>query len=167
MLSATFPPFAARQLPPDLAQASETDKGHGRIERRTLETSVEVVSHLDWPGLAQVCRIERRRWLRDKESVEVVYAITSLSRPRVRPEQLLTLARAHWGIENRLHLVRDVTLREDACRVRSGSAPQALAALRNLVLTLTRRLGYKPVEGREHFAEHRAQAIRLIRNGIL
>jgi hypothetical protein len=64
--------------------------------------------------------------------------------------------RRHWGVENRLHYVRDVTLGEDACRVRSGAAPQALAGLRNAAIHLlsriepgniaaaTRRLAAKP-----------------------
>jgi hypothetical protein len=60
--------------------------------------------------------------------------------------------------------VRDVTLREDTCRVRTGSGPQALAALRNRVLTLLRRLGFcSTPEALEHFAEHRASAVRLLR----
>ncbi len=54
---------------------------------------------------------------------------------------MLTLARGHWGIENRLHYVRDVTLGEDASRVRTGAAPQVLAALRNAVLALLRATG--------------------------
>jgi hypothetical protein len=54
---------------------------------------------------------------------------------------LLALARGHWGIENRLHYVRDVTLAEDRCQVRSGAAPEAFAACRNLALALLRRQG--------------------------
>jgi hypothetical protein len=73
----------------------------------------------------------------------------------------LALSRGHWGIENRLHLVRDATCREDACRTRSGTAPQVLAAFRNTALSCLRRLGCKPVEGFEHFAEHRDQACNL------
>ena len=70
----------------------------------------------------------------------------------------MRLVRAHWHIENRLHYVRDVTLGEDASRVRSGSSPEVLAALRNTTLHLlehvpakskaaaTRRLAAKPEE---------------------
>ena len=66
--------------------------------------------------------------------------MTSLPRDRADASRLLALARRHWGIENRLHYVRDVTLGEDACRVRSGSAPQALAALRNVAVHLLSRV---------------------------
>lgn len=112
-----------------------------------------------WPGLAQVCRITRERIVRGKASSETVYAITSLTADQAGPARLLALSREHWGIENKLHHVRDVTCREDQARTNAGSAPQVLAALRNTALTVVRRLGFKPVEGFEHFAEHRQGAI--------
>lgn len=143
-----------------------TEKGHGRIEHRRLECTSLLRGYLDWPGIEQVCRIQRRRVVRGRESREVVYAITSLPRTRAGPAALLRLNRAHWGIENRLFGVRDVTLREDACRVRTGSGPQVLAAVRNTVLTLVRHLGFRSTpEALEHFAEHRAQAVHLVRYG--
>jgi hypothetical protein len=58
--------------------------------------------------------------------------------------------------------VRDVTCREDQARANARNAPQELAALRNTVLTVLRRLGFNPVEGFEHFAEHRQQAINVV-----
>jgi predicted transposase YbfD/YdcC len=66
-------------------------------------------------------------------TVEVVYGITSLTEAEANAQRL---PRGHWGIENRLPYVRDVTLGEDGCRVRTGSAPQVLAAVRNAVLHL-------------------------------
>lgn len=116
-----------------------------------------------WTGVAQVCRITRERIVRGKKTVETVYAITSLPPERAGPADLLALSRDHWGIENRLHYVRDVTCREDQARAHAGNAPQVLAAFRNTVLTLIRRLGYTVVEGFEHFAEHRRAAIEAVR----
>jgi predicted transposase YbfD/YdcC len=75
----------------------------------------------------------------------VVYGITSLSPGAADPSRLAELVRGHWRIENSLHYVRDVTLREDACRVRRGNAPQVLAGLRNAVVHL---LGEVPAESR-------------------
>jgi predicted transposase YbfD/YdcC len=89
-----------------------------------------------------VRRIARQRIIRDKESTEAVYAITRLTAEKAGPAQLLALSRAHWGIENRLHYVRDVTCREDQARTNAGHAPQVLAALRNTALTVIRRLGF-------------------------
>ena len=129
-----------------------------------MEVTASITEHLapSWTGLAQVCRLTRQRIVRGKESIETVYAITSLTADEAGPERLLALSREHWGIENRLHYVRDVTCREDQARANARNAPQALAALRNTVLTVLRRLGFKPVEGFEHFAEHRQQAVDVV-----
>ena len=126
-----------------------------------MQATASLAAYLSpaWPGLAQICRITRRRIVRGQETVETVYAITSLTRDAADAACLLALSRAHWGIENRLHYVRDVTCREDQCRTRARAAPQVLAAIRNTVLTIIRRSGWKPVEGFEHFAEHRQQAL--------
>jgi hypothetical protein len=86
--------------------------------------------YLGWPALQQVFPIHRVRPLPGKTEEEAVYGISSLSPAAAGPERLPELSRGRWAIENRLHGVRDVTRGEDACRVRSGSAPQALAALR-------------------------------------
>ena len=86
-----------------------------------------------------MARIERERRIGDRISAEVAYLVTSLTAAKAGPERLLQLARAHWGIENQLHYVRDVSMEEDRCRVRAGA--RALAALRNLVLHLIRSRG--------------------------
>ena len=109
-----------------------------------------------------MCRITRRRLVRGEESVETVYAITSLAPEKASAVDLLALSRNHWGVENRLHHVRDVTCREDQCRTRAGAAPQVLAAIRNTVLTIIRCSGRKPVEGFEHYAEHRNDALDAV-----
>lgn len=158
---AKTPPSAARSPLPDLSHAETLGKEHGRVETRALQATSSLAAYLGplWPGLAQVCRITRRRVIRGKESMETLYAITSLSADVADAARLLALSRSHWGIENRLHHVRDVTCREDQCRTRSRAAPQALAAMRNTALTIIRRSGRRPVEGFEHFAEHRQQAL--------
>lgn len=161
------PPPVSAGPPPDREYAETIDKDHGRIEARRLALSREVVAHLQWPGAAQVCRIERTRELAGKTSREIVYAITSLPRERAGPEELLALVRQHWSIENRLHWRRDVALREDASRIRSGNAPQALAALRNTMLRLVEAMPGPLSAIRETFAENRLQAIALAKQGFL
>lgn len=127
--------------------------------------SEEVVAYLAWPGLAQVARIERRRWIRGKESIEIAYLITSLPAHKAAPEHLLQLIRDHWAIENRLHYVRDVSFLEDRCRIRAGARP--IAALRNLAITLIRRAGLAVPEARENFREDRSAAIALVTGAVL
>jgi len=112
--------------------------------------------------MAQVCRITRERIIRGKTAVETVCVITSLRPEQASPAQLLALSRAHWAIENRLHYVRDMSCREDQARTHVGNAPQVLAACRNTALTLLRRMGPKIVEGFEHFAEYRSEAVAAV-----
>ena len=80
-------------LPPDLQTEETTEKGHGRIEIRNIATSAEVVPYLEWPGAAQVARLERTREIGAKVSVEVVYLVTSLPPEEAGPERLLALNR--------------------------------------------------------------------------
>ena len=123
------------------ASAVAWDQHGDRVERRQLWASTALQGYLDWPGVQQVLRVERRCLRRGAWTREVRYAITSVG-PEVGAAALLGHVRGHWAIENRLHWVRDVTFGEDACRVRSGSAPQVLAALRNAVIALLRAAGW-------------------------
>jgi hypothetical protein len=104
--------------------------------------------YLDWPAVAQVGLLERTVVCRGEATVEVQYLITSVPRSRAGAATLLGWARGHWGIENRLHYVRDVTMGEDANRTRSGSGPQALATLRNLAVSKLRLDGVTNVAAR-------------------
>ncbi len=102
------------------------------------------MGYSDWPHLAQVCRLERivRRNPPEAETRrEIAYAVTSLPPTDASPQRLLALWRGHWGIENRVHWVRDVTFDEDRSQVRTGSAPQIMAALRNLTISVMRLAG--------------------------
>ena len=157
-----------REPAPDLiASARTVEKGHGRIETRQVCVSRECVAHLAWPGAAQVCRIERTRETAGRISREIAYAITSLTPEQADPDTLLTLWRAHWLIENRLHWRRDVSLREDHSRIRSGSSPQAMAALRNAMLHLARTATKPLAETRPICAENRHTTIHAAQRGFL
>jgi hypothetical protein len=137
---------------------SSVEKGHGRVEKRTVRTTSILTLRQQWPGLAQGMEITRERTEKGKTTVEVEYAMTSLRPEEAGAKRLSDLVREHWGIENGLHYVRDVTLGEDACRVRRGSAPQVLAAVRNAIIHLLagvdapshaaaiRRLNARPME---------------------
>jgi predicted transposase YbfD/YdcC len=122
------PPTAAGR------EASETSKGHGRFEKRTLRTTSILTKQQEWAGLKQGFELTRERTIKQQRTVETVRGITSLSTERADAARLLQLTRQHWGIENGLHYRRDVTLGEDASRVRKGAAPQVMAALRNSII---------------------------------
>src|SRR5439155_25550693 len=131
-----FPP-----APGERRLSSETrEQGHGRVEWRRLVASTALVGYLDWPGAQQVFRV-RCRVIACRTGVvheEVTYGITSLAPGRADAARLLRGRRAHWGIENRSHWVRDVTFGEDRSRVRVCSIPEVLAALRNATIGLLR-----------------------------
>jgi hypothetical protein len=116
--------------------AASLDKGHGRIERRAPRTTPILTVGPKWQGLKQGFEVTRGRTIRGVTTAGVVYGITGLAAGRANAAALLVILRDHWGIENGPHYVRDVTLGEDGCRVRSGSAPQVLAAPRNAVVHL-------------------------------
>jgi hypothetical protein len=101
-----------------------------------LRTTTLLTLQQKWPGLAQAFELTRQRTIKGVTTQEVVYGITSLQPEQAPAQRLLELTRGHWGIENKLHYVRDVTLGEDSCRVRKGTAPQVLAAVRNAVIHL-------------------------------
>ncbi len=144
--------------------ATTVNKGHGRIEQRTLTSTTALNEYLDWPGVQQVFRLERRRTIKGKRTTEMAYGITSLKRGQADAATLLTLVRGHWSIENNLFGVRDTTFGEDACRVRTGHAPQNLAAIRNVAITLLNQINCpnKAATLRRHAARPQ-EAIALIR----
>ena len=129
-----------------------------------MRTKLPARLERNWPGITAIFRIERRREMKTWCSRQVIYAITSLPADKLDPAALLQLSRDHRQIENRLFHVRDVTFNEDACRVRSGAAPQDLAEIRNAALNLIRKSGQKPRPAREAFAERKWTAIRLVMN---
>jgi predicted transposase YbfD/YdcC len=117
---------------------SQTNKGHGRIEKRTILVSQALNDYLDWPYLGQVFRLERLVWLDhgQRKTHQVVYGLTDLAPQQAGPQRLMHLLRDYWGIENGLHYRRDVTLHEDATRTTVGHTGHNLAIINNLVIAL-------------------------------
>jgi predicted transposase YbfD/YdcC len=155
----------SKPVPTAFDSATQTDKGHDRIEKRTLTTSSLLKDYLDWPHVAQVFRLERQVWdlqLKPLRS-EVVYGLTSLSAAQAGPARLLELTRSYWGIENGLHYRRDVTLREDATRMRNTRQAEVTAILNNLVIGVVLQHGWHNLaEAQRFYAAHLADALRLV-----
>jgi predicted transposase YbfD/YdcC len=144
------------------AEVVEHHAHGGRVETRRLWASTALRGYSTWPGLQQVCKVERTVRSKRTTTTEVRYAVTSLG-PDVGPARLLALWRGHWAIENRLHYVRDVTFGEDASQVRTGAAPEVLAALRNVVLGLLRAAGHTNIAAAlRHYAWQPGTALRLL-----
>jgi predicted transposase YbfD/YdcC len=154
---------------PDFERAETVEGTHGRIDKRVLTVSSLLQPYSDWPHLAQVFQLLRRvtHPHTGVTTVEISYGVTSLQRAEVMPEDLLRIVRGHWGIENGLHYRRDMTFREDHSRVRLKRAPQVMAALNNLVLSLCAWLGYENVpQARRHFAAHLDRAVAVLSRSL-
>ncbi|MBL1131632.1 MAG: ISAs1 family transposase [Chloroflexi bacterium] len=137
------PGWQAPAMPQD--HATTTQAGHGRIEKRELTLIPDETGYLDWPGLAQVFKLERTvtQQTTQKKTQETVYGITSLTPGRVSAAQLLQWTQQYWGIENGLHYRRDVTLAEDATRITDNRRAETMAILNNFIIGLTSKLGFR------------------------
>lgn len=120
------------------------DKGHGRIEKRT----VDVIHEVDWldgdrrfpgefrlPGAATIVRVRSRAELADRSRFETRYYIASA---KLTAAQAAQAVRDHWGIENRLHWVLDVVFAEDQSRLRKGHGAKNMAIVRHFAINLIR-----------------------------
>ena len=116
------------------------ERGHSRTERRILKVT-SVAKGLAFPHAVQAIQIVRRRKLKGKWSRETCYAVTSLTVTQATYAQLAAIIRGHWGIEDRLHWVRDLDWDEDRSQVRTASGPRIMASLRNLAITILRLAG--------------------------
>ena len=155
--------FASPPWGEKFSRAGQRGRHGDRRERRRLRASSALNGYLEWPHLGQVCCMERTRVRRGAKTVELAYAITSLTPEEAGPGRLLELWRGHWGIEDQLHWVRDVTFDEDRSQVRTGAAPQVMAAFRNAVIGLLRRAGTRNIAAAlRHYAWKPLAALELL-----
>jgi len=119
---------------------TKRERGHGRTERRTLKVT-SVAKGLAFPHAAQAIKVVRRRKVNGTWSRETCYAVTSLTVTQASHAQLAAIIRGHWGIEDRLHWVRDMDFDEDRSQARTAAGPRVMASLRNLVITILRLAG--------------------------
>lgn len=122
--------------------ASSVEKGHGRIESRSIEVAAAASIARDWPHAAQIGRITRVREnvKSGKKQSESVLFVTSQAAAKADPAKLLKQSRGHWMIENALHYRKDVTLDEDRCHARKWSTITVLSTIRSLVTVVLGRL---------------------------
>jgi len=108
--------------------------------RRTIKVAA-APQILDFPHAVQVAQLRRTRTINATKSVELVYIITSMTAVQASPTQIATWVQGHWGIENKLHWVRDVVYDEDRSTVRTANAPRVMATLRSTAISLIRLTG--------------------------
>jgi predicted ATPase len=118
-----------------------------------------------WPYLAQVFKLERTftQTATGLVTAQVIYGLTSLSAAEANPGRLLTLIRSYWQIENGLHYRRDVSFKEDRCRLKIGHAARTMATLNNLALALIRQQDFRfAPQARRRFAAHPLETLKLL-----
>jgi len=139
---------------------SSVSTDHGRRARRTIKVAL-APAWIEFDGAAQVAQLRRTVTKKGKKTVEVVYLITSDR--DADPATLSAWVRTHWEIENKLHWVRDVTYQEDKSLVRTGSAPQVMATLRSLAISLLRMDGHKNIAAaNRHHARDPQRTLKLL-----
>ena len=128
----------------DIQTTTTCDAHKGRVEERTYQVTdnSELLEYLNWPGLTHVWKVIRK--VTDKRtgrtSVQIEYGVARLlDKQTTSSDHLAQLLRGHWQIENNSHRIRDVVWNEDKSTIRTGSGPQVIAALTNLVIGIFNR----------------------------
>ena len=138
--------FFADAEPASLESTTDVDKGHGRIEQRTVTVAHEV----DWldgdrrfpgevrlPDVATIVRVTSRAELSDRSRFETRYYVSSATLSAVGAAEAV---RSHWAIENSLHWVLDVTFGDDQSRLRTGHGAKNMAVVRHFAINLVRAI---------------------------
>ena len=129
-----------------LSSHTDFDKGHGRLETRECIVCNDVEwlrdRHPNWKTIQSIIQINATREFKDKTKTtnETRFFISSLKNPT--PQTALLSIRQHWGVENSLHWILDMSFNEDYSRIRKENAPQVMAIIRHIALNLLQR--YKP-----------------------
>jgi predicted transposase YbfD/YdcC len=140
------------------------DKGHGRIESRSMKLAA-VPAGIGFPHAHLAIQLTRRRRspTSRKWHTETVYAITDMTWSEIRADRIAEAIRGHWSIENRLHWVRDVVFAEDHSQIRAGTGPAVMATLRNLAVSLHRLTGATNIAATcRHVSRHPNRVLPLL-----
>jgi predicted transposase YbfD/YdcC len=122
--------------PRNLRRHKTVEKNRGREESReyfALPAPLTLPGFDEWASLTTIVMVVRITTINGKETGEANYFLSSLP-PKIKT--LAKLIRQHWSIENQLHWVLDVTFTEDGSRIRKDQAPQTIAMLRRLAVSI-------------------------------
>jgi predicted transposase YbfD/YdcC len=128
---------------PDSKIVTELEKNHGRVETRTCEV-LHNLSELEnkekWTGLKSIIKITSQRETNGIKTTAIRYYISS---KKENATYFLHAVRAHWSVENDLHWMLDVQLKEDDCKIRTDSAAENIAIVRRIALNMITNVPYK------------------------
>ncbi len=121
----------------------ELNKEHGRIETRKCWVSSQIDwigQKEEWEGFNSIAMIESTRTIKDKTTTETRFFIASLPQ---NAKLVSSAVRSHWGIENSLHWILDMTFREDESRIREGNSAENMAIIRHTALNMLQNVKKK------------------------
>lgn len=147
----------------DTIRCVDDEHTRGVIRRRAIR--IAPARHTRYPGAGQVFQIVRETFTLcgQRRSKEIVHGVTSLTTHQAGPAHVAGLVRAHWGIENKLHWIRDVVFGEDHHQTYRGNGTQILATLRNLAISTIRLAGLGPIKRTlEHLNRNQTKALALL-----
>jgi predicted transposase YbfD/YdcC len=141
----------------------QTEHGHGRTATREAQ-ALPAPDWVDFPGAAQVLKPHRRVTQKTGTTTETAYLICSPA--QAPPTAVAEWVQGHWGVETRLHWVRDVTSDEDRSQARTGNGPTTMAVPRNIAITVLRILGWANIAAatRHHQRDHHRIGNLLLAN---
>jgi len=148
-----------------VAQASSTtlSKGHGRVEKRIVSICTTLDHIKPWPGLKTLVRVESERQFKHggqlRRETETRYYIASFL---ASADSFAQRIRGYWGVENKVHYVRDVTQGEDASRIRMHQLPQIFAVARNFALNLYRSNEFSNMAQAERFCKFGLDTLKTV-----
>jgi len=143
-LRAEIESFFAHAPAASLEATVDVDKGHGRIEQRSVTVAHEVgwlggdrrfPGEVRLPDVATIIRVASRAELKDHGRFETRYYVSSAPLSATRAAEAV---RSHWAIENSLHWVLDVTFGDDQSRLRTGHGAKNMAVVRHFAINLVR-----------------------------
>lgn len=138
-------------------------KGHGRLEKRTVSICTKLDGVKPWVGLKTLIKVESQRRFKQGGRLlvetETRYYIASFIESA---EQFAHRIRGYWGVENKVHYVRDVTQGEDRSRIRMHNLPQSFAVARNFALNLYRSNEFSNMAQAERRCKYGLETLKRI-----
>jgi hypothetical protein len=145
------------------ATTQQINKGHGRIEKRTVSISHILDGIPDFPGLQTLIRVQSERLVHRATIIEVstetrYYVASFIDTVQAFAARI----RGYWGVENKVHYVRDVTQGEDASRIRTPPLVQIWAIARNFALNLYRDNGFNNMAQAQRSAGFNLNTLKIL-----
>jgi predicted transposase YbfD/YdcC len=118
-------------------------RGRTEMRKTFIYKNISGISD-EWAGLKRLIRVERYVYKKEKISHETAYYMSDVVSNKAK--WFAIHIRSHWGIENRLHWVKDVVMKEDASKIKTGAAPENISIIRNIVCNIFRGNGFDSIK---------------------